>query len=460
MKTHLLNVWDNLRSSFWFVPALCALTAISLSLLLPMLDAAVAKAGWSLPEWVLTTTAAARATLSVMAGSMVAVTGTVFSITIVTLSLASQQFGPRLLRRFMYDLLTQITLGVFLSTSLYCLLILRVIETHLGGTAIPHFAVLLAVLLSVLSMATLISFIHHVAMMIQAPHVVAAVAQDLDDSIKRLVHQEIVEEGKEPEKEAAGDGPGEPGGEQRNNDRLREQTARLDKGFVADSMQDGYIQAINEDGLMELACERDFLLHMRVQPGDFITTGTPLADIWMADEAKEDSLVAELTQLLNDFLIVGIRRTPRQDLECAIEELVEVAVRALSPGINDPFTAMTCIDRLGASLGRLAEQELPSGYRYDDTGSLRLVVARASFASAMDTAFNQIRHHGQNSVAVTIRLLQALSSIADHVERDEDREIVELHTTMIASHIENFTEAYDIGRVLAQLHDERLQSGR
>ncbi len=125
MKTYLLNLWDSLRSSYWFVPSLCALGAILLSVLLPLLDAAVARAGWSLPEWVQTTTPAARATLSVMAGSMVAVTGTVFSITIVTLSLASQQFGPRLLRRFMYDLVTQVTLGVFLSTGIYCLLILQ-----------------------------------------------------------------------------------------------------------------------------------------------------------------------------------------------------------------------------------------------------------------------------------------------------------------------------------------------
>jgi uncharacterized membrane protein len=451
MKTYLLNLWDSLRSSYWFVPSLCALGAILLSVLFPLLDAAIARAGWSLPEWVRTTTPAARATLSVMAGSMVAVTGTVFSITIVTLSLASQQFGPRLLRRFMYDLVTQVTLGVFLSTGLYCLLILRVVETHAGGTAIPHFSVLLAVLLSVLSMATLIVFIHHVAMMIQAPHVVAAVAHDLDDSIARLFRQETQEESDEDQ---SGGNPEALSDRQRNSEQLREQAGRLRGGLVVGSTQDGYVQAINESGLMQLACDRDLLLHMRAQPGDFIATGTPLADVLMSVEVQADnSLADELSRTLNESVVAGIRRTPRQDPECAIEELVEIAVRALSPGINDPFTAMNCIDRLGAALGRLSEGELPSGYRYDDTGSLRLVIGRTSFASALDTAFNQIRQHSQDNVAVTSRLLQALASIAEHVQSEEDREVVELHTEMVARHIENFAEGYDIGQVLAQIPD-------
>ena len=191
MKTYFLNVWDTWRSSYWFVPTLFAVGAVLLSLTLPLLDAAIAKSGWSQPEWIRTTTPTARSTLSAMAGAMVAVTGTVFSITIVTLSLTSQQFGPRLLRRFMYDLPTQVTLGVFLSTGLYCLLVLRIVEHHDGGAAAPHLSVLVAVMLSVLSMAMLIVFIHHVAMLIQAPHVVAAVARDLDDAIARLFPEEI-----------------------------------------------------------------------------------------------------------------------------------------------------------------------------------------------------------------------------------------------------------------------------
>ncbi len=288
-------------------------------------------------------------------------------------------------------------------------------------------------------------------MMIQAPHVVAAVARDLDDSIARLFHAETVAEA---EPAQAGRSPSALNDSHRFGDPLQEPAGRRRDSLVVCSTQDGYVQAIDESGLMQLACDRDLLLHMRAQPGDFIATGTPLADVLMSGEVQADnSLADELSRTLNESVVAGIRRTPRQDPECAIEELVEIAVRALSPGINDPFTAMNCIDRLGAALGRLSEGELPSGYRYDDTGSLRLVIGRTSFASALDTAFNQIRQHSQDNVAVTSRLLQALASIANHVQREEDREVVELHTEMVARHIENFAEGYDIGQVLAQIHD-------
>ncbi len=430
MKTWLFNVWDTWRSSYWFVPTWFAMGAVFLSLTVPLLDAAIAKSGWSLPEWIRTTTPAARATLSAMAGAMVAVTGTVFSITIVTLSLASQQFGPRLLRRFMYDLPTQITLGVLLSTSLYCLLVLRIVEHDEGGPAAPHFSVLLAVIFSVLSMAMLIMFIHHVAMLIQAPHVVAAVAGDLDDAIDRLFPEQIGD--------AAGDEP-------RKNDEGRDQATRPgENGLVVRSTGDGYIQAIDEDGLMQFACERDLLLRLHSRPGNFIATGSPLADVCTFGEPfAEDSNADDLTATLNGTVILGIRRTPRQEVECAIEELVEVAVRALSPGINDPFTAMNCIDRLGAALGRLSERKLPTAYRCDDEGCLRMIVHPVSFANALDAAFNPIRQYGHNSVAVTIRLLEALASVAEHVQRDEDRDVVKLHAEMISRHTQSFSEEHD-----------------
>jgi uncharacterized membrane protein len=166
----------------------------------------------------------------------------------------------------MYDLPTQVTLGVFLSTGLYCLLLLRIVEHHDGGAAAPHLSVLVAVMFSVLSMAMLIVFIHHVAMLIQAPHVVAAVARDLDDAIARLFPEEI------------GDAVGD---EQRRNERGRDQEAGLGEEYlVVRSTGDGYIQAIDEDGLMQMACERDLVLRLRSRPGNFIATGSPLADVW------------------------------------------------------------------------------------------------------------------------------------------------------------------------------------
>lgn len=262
--------------------------------------------------------------------------------------------------------------------------------------------------------------------------------RDLDDAIARLFPEEI------------GDAVDD---EQRNNDHGRDQAARLGENYpVVRSTQDGYIQAIDMDSLMRMACERDLLLRLRSRPGNFIASGSPLADVWTCGEpSAEDSNAGDLTATLNDTVIVGIRRTPRQDVECAIEELVEIAVRALSPGINDPFTAMNCIDRLGAALGRLSERKLPTAYRCDDEGSLRLIVRTVSFANALDAAFSQIRQYGHNSVAVTIRLLEALTSVAEHVQRDEDRYVVKLHAEMVSRHAESFSEEHDKGEIFERL---------
>lgn len=440
MRTHLLNLWDTLRTSYWFIPSLCAAAALSLSIVMPRVDAFVYGMGIELPEWVLTTTETARATLSAMAGAMVAVTGTVFSITIVTLSLTSQQFGPRLLRRFMHDLTTQWTLGVFVSTGFYCLLLLRTVEQHEDGIVAPHLSIMAAVLLAVLSMAMLIVFIHHVAVMIQAPQVVAAVAKDLDDAIVRLFPQQLGEGADEsPPAEAARE-PSAPAS------RLH---ARLE----------GYVQAIDEEGVMRLAQDEDLVLRLRARPRDFVVAGDVLAEAWPGSSSDAPlPAVGPLEERLNELIIVGARRTPRQDVGCAIDELTEVAVRALSPGINDPYTAMNCVDRLGASLGRLAQRRLPSPLRCDADGRLRVIATPVTFAEALRAAFDPIRHHACRSVPVTLRMLEALVSIASRIRRPADCEAVRLQAELSRRIGGRFADARDraavesrCGEVLAVL---------
>lgn len=448
MKTYLLNLWDAARASYWFVPTVFATAAVLLSFLLPQVDAAVNASGTDLPDSILTTTAAARATLSALVGAMVAVTGTVFSITIVTLSLTSQQFGPRLLRRFMYDLPTQMTLGVFLATAVYSLLLLRVVESRHDGPAAPHLSVIVAVVLGVLSMGMLIWFIHHVAVLIQAPHVVAAVADDLDRAIVRLYPEKIGEP---------------PDDEEHQAEQAERQEGQLgDDPLVLHSTHEGYIQAIDGEGLMEMARKHDLVLRLIARPGDFIAADLPLAEVWppsgsaaSADSEDDESREDELKKRFNEAVLVGIRRTPRQDVECAIEELVEVAVRSLSPGVNDPFTAINCIDRLSASLGDLAERRIPSAYRHDSEGRLRIIARPVSFPAVLEAAFNQIRQYGRDSVAVTIRLLEALTSIARRARCERDRSAILHHGQMIAEQAESQPQEYD-RREIAERH-QRLK---
>lgn len=430
MKTYLLNLWDSARTSYWLVPSLFAAMALIVSFAMPLVDETLITSGVALPEWVETTTDTARSTLSAMAGAMIAVTGTVFSITIVVLSLTSQQFGPRLLRRFMYDVTTQITLGVFLSTGFYCLLLLRVVERGTDSMHVPHLSIFIAVALAVLSMMMLIIFIHHIATLIQAPNVVAAVATDLNEAIVRLFPETI----------------GNPAGDGEVRDATDSDQAMrpAESGVVIGSKLEGYIQAIDGDNLIQIVAEHDVVLRLQCRPGDFIAIDSPLAKVlpgYQRPGATPDA--DELTAVLNRMIIVGFRRTPRQDLECAIDELVEIAVRSLSPGINDPFTAINCIDRLGASLSRLAERRMPAPNRYDEQGRLRVIASAVSFAGALDAAFNQIRQYANDSVAVTIRLLEALAAILPHTFRAEDRVAVKHHARMIARVADAFTEESD-----------------
>jgi len=255
---------------------------------------------------------------------------------------------------------------------------------------------------------------------------------------------------------------GQPASDSKHATAAIEQVAALgDSTFVVRSTKEGYIQAIDGERMMQVAGDRDVVLRLRLRPGNFIGIDAPLADVWKTvDSVVEDISVDDLTEVINDTVIVGMRRTPRQDVECAIDELVEVAVRALSPGINDPFTAMNCIDRLGASLGRLAERELPSPYRCETDGRLRVITRPVAFADVLDAAFNQIRQYGRDSVAVTIRLLEALASIAEHVQRDVDRDAVRLHAALIANAAESFSADRDQDAVRSRLEQVETELKR
>lgn len=431
MQTYLWNRWDAVRNSYWFVPALLCLASILLAELLPYVDRELTASGFAYPAWIRTTMDAARATLSTISASMVTVAGTVFSITVVTLAMASQQFGPRLLRTFMEDVPTQWSLGTFLATSVYSLLVLRVVEYDPAGNAAPHFAVLLAVLFALGSMATLIFFVHHTAQLIQAPQIVATVALDLDKAIERLFPRELGQEESDAEPASI-------------------RSTELGEDFQAvASAYEGYIQGIDVETLVHFAERHRLVLHLHCRPGHFIRNGLTIAHAWGEEEFPE-----QLASRVNDAIVVGTRRTPRQDVECSVNELVEVAVRSLSPGINDPFTAMNCVDRLSAALAKLAQRALSPSQFFNQQGRLVLVIPNVTFADVLDAALNQIRQYGRESVAVNIRMLEALASVGASTCRDADRQAVLRQADMIlASCEELFLEGQDLQVVRSRYNE-------
>jgi uncharacterized membrane protein len=413
LKALLLKFWDRLRSSLWFVPAFMACLAMALALATVALDKAVGddwleRMGW----WSYSGGAeGASQLLSTVAGSMIAIAGTVFSMTLVAMSLASSQLGPRLLRNFMRDTTNQVVLGTFVATFVYCLLVLRTIRRADEVAFVPHLSVSISVVLAMVSIGVLIYFIHHVSVSIQADVLVARVSRELEDGIGRLFPGQLGKPGAEPAK-----APG---------------NASLPVAFEYEArpvgaLEDGYLQLIDADALMELASKEDLLLRLERRPGHYLVQGQSMLMVWPGERVTE-----ALVQHLNKAFVFGNQRTASQDIEFSFLQLVEIAVRALSPGINDPFTAIACVDRLGSALCYLARRDMPSPLRFDGHGRLRLVAPGATFAGIVDTAFNQIRQCARSNPAVAIRMLDAIAQIAGHVQHRQDGACLQRHADMI-----------------------------
>jgi uncharacterized membrane protein len=339
----------------------------------------------------------------------------------VALQLASSNFGPRLLRNFMQDTGNQIVLGTFIATFIYCLLVLRTIHGEGDGYSffVPQLSVTVGTVLAIASMGVLIYFIHHASTIIQASHVITQVSGDLDKTIDRLFPEQI---GHSAAKKSwqVGEIPA----------NFQEEASPVK------AAADGYLQAIDDDELMKITRKYNLLVRVKTRPGKFIIKGSDLALVLPGERVDR-----ELTKLINDAFSVGKERTEYQDAEFPINQLVEIALRAISPAVNDPFTAIRCIDRLSAGLSRIAQRDFPSPYRYDGEHNLRVIVEVANFEGLVNSAFNQIRQYGCTDVAVTIRLLEAIAIIAPYTRSNKDRALLLRHAAMIErGSLEKITE--------------------
>ncbi len=408
----IAKFWDSLQSSYLFVPAVIVAIAIALAVAMLTLD----RQGYygPLENWggIYTgSTDGARAMLAAIAGSTITVAGTVFSITIVALQLAASNFGPRLLRNFMKDIGNQVVLGTFIGTFIYCLLVLRTVRGNGDdyNSFIPQLSVTVALALALVSISLLIYFIHHASTIIQASHVISEVSADLDSATDRLFPEKI------------GRGLSESGRQ------VAEIPANFDEdAYPVKAAKSGYLQAIDDEKLMQIASEQELIVRLEFRPGKFVVQGSELMMVYPGKRVNQ-----KLTKKFRDIFILGTERTEQQDIEFPIHQLVEVALRAISPAVNDSFTAIRCIDRLSAGLSRLAGRDSPSPYRYDGLGKLRIITQPVTFAGLTDAAFNQIRQYSNSDVSVTIRLLEAIATIARYTQNQKDRIALRRHAEMI-----------------------------
>lgn len=396
-------VVDALRGSYWLVPALMVATAIGLAALTSALDARIMPdTGRAWGRWLSTAGPdGARAVLSTIATSMITLASLTYSLTLVALTLAAGQYGPRLLRTFMRDRVTQVGLGAFIATFVFCLGALRSVTAD--ADRVPHIAVATAMTMAGLCLAYLVYFIHHVASSINATSVIEAVSDELMASIGAPTRQST---GRTSASGAACVVPSD---------------ATMVRGEAT-----GYVTVTDLPGLVQAADDCAGQVWLAVRPGDFVVAGEPLA--WL--DAGWSSSQVQVKQAI----VIGPERTMLQDVEFGMAQLVEVALRALSPGINDPFTAIGCIDHLGAALAALASHPAPTREWAGRDGHVRVTRLRVpSFDGAVSAAFDPLRQAARTHVAVLIRLADALARVAEACRDDGQRTAVRRQLAMIAT---------------------------
>ena len=309
-------------------------------------------------------------------------------MTLVTLALASSQYTSRILRNFMRDRVTQVVLGIFAGIFTYCLIVLRTIRGGDEGAFIPSLAVTLGVVLAIVGIGVLIFFIHHIASSNQASSIIASVAGETMAAIDRLFPQRF-EQG--------------PVDDHENSPPL----SLPERNWQAvPARRDGYIQSVDDAALLRLACEHKTIVRMDRGIGAFVARGTTLASLALEVPPKEEVIAA-----VQAAYSIDRYRTVEQEPSFGIRQIVDMALRALSPSMNDTTTAVVCVDYLAAILARLAPRDIPSSLRHED-GELRVIAIGQGFASLVAESFDQIRGSAIDNVVILLRLLGALQTIA------------------------------------------------
>jgi len=427
--------WEALRTTFWVVPTILVVVAGLLFVVTFEIDWAAYHRHLGLPFWIQAGSAdAGRQVLIAIAAAVLTVVGVVFSITILALTLASQQFGPRMMRNFVRDIGNQVTLGVFVGTFAYSVLCLGSItsapHTRLGPF-VPRLSITLAEALLLVDLAVLIYFIHHIAKSIQLPEVIAGIARDL----MRAIDVEF------PEPRGAPRSPSPIG----KGKSVTELLQLIDeRGVVVPADASGYLQFVGYAQLVDIAARTDAVIRLNHRPGHFIVAGRPLATVWPGGASGQVALA------LAKAHVTGPHRTLMQDPVFAIDQLVEIAIRALSPAVNDTFTALTCIDWLAAGLSRVSGRSLEEGVYRDRFGRVRLIESDPSYARMVDRAFDKVRQAARGMPAVIIRMMDALTNIIEQTTSADQRQVLARQADMIfESAQENVPDANDredIGR--------------
>jgi uncharacterized membrane protein len=413
-----LVIWSYLRASFWFVPSLMVLGSILLALSLIGIDTA-GDDGW-LDRWPRLFGAqaeGARSMVSTIATAMMSVIGVTFSVTLVALALASSQFSSRVLRNFMSSHITQVALGTFAGTFTYCLIVLRTIRDGEADSFVPSLSVFFAFVFAILCIAVLIVFIHHIASSIQATNIIASVTRETLHAMERMFPAE---------------GDGEEDGKN-EGDARSDPTTQIWQPITA--TRSGYVQTVNLESLLRLAAEHNLVVRMERCTGEFVLENTPLATVAGSAPVGQDVVSA-----LCGAFSVSHHRTIEQDPSFGVRQLVDVALKALSPGINDPTTAETCVQYLTTILARLAPRKMPPQRRYCE-GVMRLIVRQPDFGELLFEAFDQVRDSAAGNPTIIRSLFEALQRLTCVTVDSDRRRALRDHARWLAELVDRTIKA-------------------
>ncbi|MCB5174736.1 DUF2254 domain-containing protein [Microvirga lenta] len=405
MSNRFLTLWDNARTGLWLVPSVLIVIGTGLAIAMLQVDAGYGSEDQVRAWWINSGSGEdARNLLSTLLSSIITMASMAFSVTVVALTLAANSYGSRLIRIFRADLRTQVVLGTFAMTIVYCLIVLRSVHGDAPTAEVPHVSVTVGTVLALICVLALLVFIQGVARLIVADEVVRRVRRELDDTVTNLA----------PRCEATP--------EHSPSDLPEDFDEKAERIVLP---YEGYVQAVDYDEMVAWAERHDAILRLDFRAGDFIVNGDRRVLVYPPTGRPQKT-----REEIGEFIVSGDERTPTQDLEFAIRHLVEIAVRALSPGINDPFTATVVIDRLRGALSRAMGRSLPPETLRDGSGRVRIYRQVSTYEGLLDAAFHQIRQSGSTHPAVLIHLLEAIARIAEHTHLDEQRRALMRHARL------------------------------
>ncbi len=423
----------NLRSSLWFVPGLMIIGSIILAFLLITIDSNIKR------EWLIAYprifglgSDGSRGMLTAIAGSMLTVAALAFAMTLSAISQASAQYSPRILRNFMRDRINQFILGYFVSVFAYCLIILLTIRGVDEIKFVPSLSVIVGLLLAIGGIVVLIYFIHHIASSLEVTNIVKAIEEETVAIIDNIFPEEMGEEADTQEIQRA------------------EEIEETVDWYGVNSLFDGYIQYADTEGLIDFAIENDLYLRMEYGIGQFVSEGTKLVSV-----SKKN--VDDWGNEINSHYNIYRYRTIEQDVGYGIRQIVDIALKALSPGINDTTTAIICIDYLAVIVGRIATRKLPTSTRVKD-GEIRVYVKSPSFRNFVETAFDQIRISGKANLAIFLRVIKALSIIGEKTTSKARKEVIEQQIVLTRDFAEETLQTNYEKKVLEDLVSRKLRN--